>query len=69
MPPSHFSNFMVHFGTIIMFMPVGVVWPAPIMPVEPIPVIDIPVVSFIIIVVILKYSLVVETKRSQGQSQ
>jgi hypothetical protein len=41
MPPSHFSIFMVQRGTIIMFMPVGMVPVEPIAPV-PIPAADIP---------------------------
>ncbi len=33
MPPSHFSNVVVQRGTIIMFMPAGIVPAAPIVPV------------------------------------
>lgn len=50
MPPLHFSNFMVQRGTIIMFMPVGIVPVEPIAPVliPVVPIADIPVRSTII---------------------
>jgi hypothetical protein len=51
-PPSHFSILMVQRGTIIMFVPVGMVPVAPIgpvpMPAAPIPVVPMPVRSTII---------------------
>jgi hypothetical protein len=51
-PPSHFSIFMVQRGTIIMFMPVGIVPGADIVAVPipdvPMPGIPIPVRSIII---------------------
>jgi hypothetical protein len=51
MPPGHFSNFMVHRGTIIMFGIIGVVPLMGDMPV-PIPGMPIPARSIIIAVVI-----------------
>jgi hypothetical protein len=50
MPPSHFSNIMVHRGTIIMFIPVGAAACVPIIPGVPviIPGMPIPARSIII---------------------
>jgi hypothetical protein len=61
MPPAHFSNVMVQRGTIIMFMPAGIVPGVPIIPagpVIPMPGMPIPARSIIIAVVILVFSSV-----------
>jgi len=54
MPPVHFSIFMVQRGTIIMFMPAGIVAP-PIMPVPmpgvPMPVMLIPARSINLVII------------------
>jgi hypothetical protein len=53
MPPVHFSIFIVQRGTIIMFMPAGIVPPAPIIPVPDVlmPVRLIPVRSISLVVI------------------
>jgi hypothetical protein len=53
-PPSHFSIFMVQRGTIIMFMPVGIVPVEPIVPgfIPAVPIPVIPIRSTIIPVII-----------------
>jgi hypothetical protein len=40
MPPLHFSIFMVHRGTIIMFMLAGM---APVLPIIPVPMVGLPI--------------------------
>ena len=54
MPPVHFSIFMVQRGTIIMFMPAGIVAP-PIIPVPmpgvPMPVMLIPARSINLVII------------------
>jgi hypothetical protein len=58
MPPSHFSNFMVQRGTIIMFIPAGAEACVPIMPPVPVIMPGMPIPRSIIIgVVILRISV------------
>ena len=55
MPPVHFSIFMVQCGTIIMFMPAGIVAAPPIIPVPmpgvPMPVMLIPARSINLVII------------------
>jgi hypothetical protein len=58
MPPVHFSNFMVQRGTIIMFMPAGMLPGMPVVPVPPIMPVIMAARSIIIVPVIFVILLV-----------